>query len=115
MMAPAKAIASAATMALCLMIAPARGTPIKSENAACARLKAVFIARYRVRPSLIDYCDRIDGPRAFYVIVLHSRRDCDSICSTIMGWYAVEKTSGRIFEWDPVDDKVGRRVRARHR
>ena len=43
----------------------------------------------------------------YYVLALHSRRDCDGICSTNMGWFAVEKATGRVFNWDVAEWKLG--------
>jgi hypothetical protein len=31
-----------------------------------------------------------------------------------MGWFAVAKATGRVFEWDMAEDQLGRPVNARH-
>jgi hypothetical protein len=59
--------------------------------------------------SIIAFCDVIpegSSPVGYYVFALHSKRACEGICSSNMGWFAVQKTTGRIFEWD-VEGKLG--------
>ena len=53
-----------------------------------------------------------DSPRGYYVMALHSRRECDGICSTNMGWFAIRRSSGRVFEWDVADMKIGKPLKA---
>ncbi len=60
--------------------------------------------------SAIAFCDLVapdSSPSGYYVLALHSTRKCDGICSTHMGWFAVQKATGRVFEWDMVEDKLG--------
>jgi len=90
---------------------PIRAAPVHSEKAACDRVKARASAVQRFPVSLVASCDPIgqrDSPKGFYVLALHSNRQCDGICSSNMGWFAVEKATGRVFEWDVAEMKLGR-------
>jgi hypothetical protein len=64
-------------------------------------------AHWHISPSTIAFCDHADSPPGYYVLALHSNRHCEGICSTNMGWFAVQKASGRIFEWDVGEQKLG--------
>ncbi len=54
------------------------------------------------------YCDfaTYDDER-WYLIALRSNRKCDGICSNLMGWYAVRRSTGAIHDWDMAAYKVG--------
>lgn len=96
--------------------APAATAPVASEQAACALTKARVVARDHFPVSVIAFCDFIvpeAQPKGFYVLALHSARKCDGICSTNMGWFAVQKATRRVFEWDMVEEKLGPPVRIR--
>jgi hypothetical protein len=106
-----------ATLALALAAAPIQGaTPVgvlkvATEEAACNSVKARVATVEHFDVSVIAFCDFIvkeEQPAGFYVLALHSRRDCDGICSTNMGWFAIEKATGRVFEWDVADCQLGR-------
>jgi len=94
--------------------APLAAQPIKTAKAACATVKVQVSARGHFPISAIAFCDMIpadSSPKELYVLALHGRRhDCDGICSTNMGWFAVQKATGRVFEWDVTEDKLGRAV-----
>lgn len=100
---------------LLLMAAPASTTSgtagaVRTEKAACNRIKGYVSAVEHFPASAIAFCDIIgaaDSPTGFYVMALHSKRQCDGICSTNMGWFAVEKRTGRVFNWDTADMKLG--------
>jgi hypothetical protein len=84
--------------------------PVKTEETACVFVKDRVSAQRHFPVSAIAFCDIIpaeSSPRDYYVLALHSRRDCDGICSTNMGWFAVQKATGRVFEWDVAEDKLG--------
>ena len=73
-------------------------------------VKARVSAKREFSISAIAFCDIIpeaSSPMNYYVLALHSRRDCDGICSTNMGWFAVEKATGRVFNWDVAEWKLG--------
>lgn len=96
-------------------MAPLRAAPVRTQRAACHRAKTRVSAVRHFPASVVAFCDPIraaDSPRDFYVLALHSNRHCDDICSTNMGWFAVEKRTGRVFEWDMAEDKLGEPVSA---
>ena len=95
-----------------LTVAPsARSSPGRSGRAACVVAK-VRVAALLHRPlSRVPFCDTVrdsDVPRGFYLVVLHGR--CrEEICgSTLIGWYAVQRSSGRVFEWDVGESRLGK-------
>ena len=49
-----------------------------------------------------------EGP----VLALHSSRHCEGICSTNMGWFSVQKATGRVLEWDMAEEGLGSPVKA---
>jgi hypothetical protein len=99
--------------ALLLWTAPAQAAPVRTGRAACALAKARVAARLRRAPSSIPGCETIravDSPRGFYVLALRGR--CrEPVCgSTLIGWYAVHKRTGRVFEWDVAELRLGPRI-----
>ena len=57
------------------------------------------------------YCDVTtdeynDHPQ-WWVIGLRSFRKCDGICSNLRGWFAVDRTSGEVREWNVADMVLG--------
>lgn len=94
---------------------PAGAAPVKTAKAACTLAKARAAALGRFPVSAIAFCDIIpadSSPNGYYVMALHGRRHCGGICSTNMGWFAVEKATGRLFEWDVGEQKLGPLVTA---
>lgn len=92
-----------------------RASPVKTEEAACDIAKAAYSARWRLKIVASTSCDIIseaDSPEGFYVLALHSgpRLDCE-LCSTNMGWFAIQKATGDAFEWDTAEMRVGRPIR----
>jgi hypothetical protein len=96
--------------------APVHAAPVETARAACALAKAQVSAQRRISVSRIASCATIravDSPRGFYVLALYGW--CrENICgSTNMGWFAVEKASGRVFDWDAGEQEVGRPIASR--
>ncbi len=90
--------------------------PVKTGKAACNAVKTQVSVSRHFPISAIAFCDIIserDSPKAYYVLALHSRRHCEGICSTNMGWFAVQKPTGRVFEWDVAEEKLGSPVKVR--
>ena len=113
-------IANAAALLLAgcafALAAPADGRPVNSDKAACAIAKARVAARDQFPVSRVAFCEVIpvaESPREYYVLALHSGRSCEYICSTNLGWFAVERSSARVFDWDVGDWAVGSEVRSR--
>jgi hypothetical protein len=92
----------------------AEARPVGTQRAACALVKARIAASWRIAKRRIAFCDVIpwaSSPRDFYVLALHSNRRCDGICSTNLGWFAVRKSDGRLFEWDVGEYRLGSPIR----
>jgi hypothetical protein len=94
-----------------LRLAPsAHAAPVRTGGAACA-VATVRVARSLHRPlSRIPFCETlraVDSPRGFYIVGLRGR--CrEEICgSTLIGWYAVQKRTGRVFAWDVGESRAG--------
>lgn len=61
---------------------------VSSENQACELAKARVTELNRFPKSRIAFCDHVvaaANPVGYYVLALHSDRQCDGICSTNMG------------------------------
>jgi hypothetical protein len=113
----AAALALSAAVLLSLA-ARADSAAITNEKAACELAKARVASQGRFKMSAIAFCDVIVSeaqPRGFFVLGLHGKRhDCGGICgSTLMGWFGVERVSGKVFEWDIEKDRPGREVLAK--
>jgi hypothetical protein len=84
-----------------------------SNEAACEVLIQAFPAASlhsdETKPGAKPLCDESsDSSSRYAVFGLHSDRWCDYMCSSLVGWYAVERTSRRIFDWDISQAIVGR-------
>jgi hypothetical protein len=83
---------------------------------ACKIAKTQVAARSHFPRSKIAFCDHIkaaDGPPGYFVLALHSTRRCEGICSTNMGWFAVQRSTGRVFEWQTGEGELGPEVSPR--
>jgi hypothetical protein len=105
------AMATLAVASTLLIAEPANAAPVTTAKSACAVVKAHIVSRWHIPMRAIAFCDVIpsdSSPHAFYVMALHGkRRDCTGICSTNMGWFAVRKTTGQVFEWDMAEQRPG--------
>lgn len=93
--------------------AAAQTAPVRSEVAACTAATARAAAQLQRAPSSIPGCEPVgaaDSPQGFYVLALRGR--CrETVCgSTLIGWYAVEKGTGHVFEWDVAEWRLGSRI-----
>jgi hypothetical protein len=84
--------------------APPKGA-VSNERAACALLKRRVAELGNLPPSgppgLGWFCDFASGwDRDLFVIALRSNRKCPEICSNLMGWYAIRKSTGEVGEFD---------------
>lgn len=94
-------------------VPPNTATSVMTEDAACNSVKARVAAVRHFEVSIIASCDLIvedAQPEGLYVLALHSNRKCEGICSTNIGWFAIQKATGRVFEWDVADWKLGRPI-----
>lgn len=110
-------LAALALAANAMQIAPpAQAQAVRSRAAACALAETRAASRgYFRRGVVVGSCEgiRADVPRAYYVLVLHSNRRCDYICSSLLGYFAVRRSTGQVFEWDVGEWRLGPEVRPR--
>jgi hypothetical protein len=90
-----------------------------TQEAACLRLKKVVAKLDGIPESgpvgLGWFCDfSTDHADTSYVIALRSNRKCDSPCSTLMGWYAVDWIDGSVHDFDVAEMKIGASLGASH-
>ncbi|WP_168045995.1 hypothetical protein [Brevundimonas alba] len=91
-------------------LSPPNATPVTTAEEACAAVKAHVVSRNSRAASVIAFCDHIpetESPRGYYVMALHSNRECEGICSTNMGWFAVQKSTGDVLDWDVAEWRPG--------
>lgn len=99
--------------ALLLWAAPAHAAPVGTAGAACTAARARVAAQLHRTPSSIPGCETLraaDSPRGIYVVALYGR--CrEPICGSILiGWYAVQKRTGHVFEWNVSEWRLGSRI-----
>jgi hypothetical protein len=96
---------------------PANAAAVTTAKEACAVAKTRVSAERHFPISVVAFCDQVDAaqsPKGYYVLALHGKRpDCTGICSTNMGWFAVRKSDGRVFEWNVSDWKIERAINGR--
>lgn len=88
--------------------------PLLSGSQACSALMARMGSHDGVPTADLEktwFCDIAaddynDHPE-WWVIALRSFRQCDGICSNLRGWFAVNRKSGEVRDWDLEDDTVG--------
>ncbi|HEY1836232.1 MAG TPA: hypothetical protein VGG36_01130 [Rhizomicrobium sp.] len=100
--------------ALALVTATAvNATPVKSETRACALVKHRVAKVWNVPLSEIRFCDFIEpkyAPAGWIVIGPHATptKPTPPIGSTLMGWFAVRKSTGQVFIWNDAEDVPGK-------
>ena len=97
-------------IAFAIAAAVIEAEPVTTAAAACEIVKQRHSARYNYPVSAISACDIIPAarsPHGYYVLALHSTRKCEGICSTNMGWFAVQQSTGRMFDWDIAEWRLG--------
>lgn len=90
--------------------APVQAASVRTKTEACFAVKVRVAADRHFPVSKVAFCDIMslsDSPPGYYVIALHSRRRCDGICSTNMGWFAIHEKTGQVFNFDAAEWKVG--------
>jgi hypothetical protein len=89
----------------------ALAAPVTAEKPACDLAKQRVAEARHIAVSNIAFCEALDPkflPAGLFVLGLHSDRKCPDVCgSTLMGWFAVRKASGEVFEFDIIENKVG--------
>jgi hypothetical protein len=105
-------------LGIAVLLAPLQALPAQpplTQSKACAVLKT--------RVSKVDgipengpigvgwFCDfsRLSD-RQWFVVALRSNRQCEGICSNLMGWYAVNRGTGAVHQYDAADLRVGAKL-----
>ena len=90
-------------------------TGLVTQAVACANLKRT-VANIDHLPlsgpvGIGWFCDFMESTDSeWYVIALRSNRRCEGICSNLMGWYAVDRTSGKVHAYDVAELSVGPQI-----
>jgi hypothetical protein len=59
-------------------------------------------------PGAKPWCDYTSSRYYRYAIIgLHSDRQCGYICSSLAGWFAVDRRTGVIYDWDVAEMRLG--------
>ena len=92
------------------LVPSAHAAQVRTGRAACAVAKVRVAASLHRPLTSIPYCETlraVDSPHGFYIVGLRGR--CrEEICgSTLIGWYAVQKRTGRVFAWDVGESRLG--------
>lgn len=99
-----RAAAAIIVAGLALGLAPsANAGQVRTGRAACTVAKVRVAASLHRPLSRIPYCETltaVDSPRGFYIVGLRGRCRQEICGSTLIGWYAVQKRTGRVFSWD---------------
>ncbi len=87
---------------------------VATAQAACAVATERVTSERRLPISHVAMCDNIaeaDSPDGYYVLAMLAYCKEDVCGSTSMGWFAVEKSTGEVFEIADVTDwRIGRRI-----
>jgi len=58
------------------------------------------------------YCDFATfEDKRWFVIALRSNRQCEGICSNLMGWFAIDRRTGSVHDFDVANLEVGTELR----
>jgi hypothetical protein len=87
--------------------------PTGSVQAACASASSRVTAVRHLPLNHVVHCEGLDSseePSGYQIVGLHG--PCvEEVCgSTLMGWFAVRKENGDVFEYDVGESKLGRPV-----
>jgi hypothetical protein len=81
---------------------------------ACAALKKRMALYDHVATADLDktwFCDITNDDYGahpeWWVIGLRSFRQCEGICSNLRGWFAVNRKTGEVREWNTGEDELG--------
>lgn len=89
---------------------------VVSAEAACALATARVTAARGLPLGHVASCDPVraeDSPVGHHVLGLRAVCNQDLCGSTLMGWFAVEKATGAVFEWDVAEWRPGPEVGGR--
>jgi hypothetical protein len=90
---------------------------VKSNDEACDILKRTALQDHLVargQPSGQYVCEDYSQNGGYFVFGLHFKLDVptDNPQSNLVGWFAVSKKSGRVYEWDMANLTLGPIVQA---
>lgn len=86
---------------------------VTGTEAACTLATAQVTAARGLPPGHVASCDPVregESPAGYQVLGLRAVCDQDLCGSTLMGWFAVEKATGTVFEWDVAEWRLGPEV-----
>ena len=94
-----------------------QATP-SSDSKACSVLKERIGVHDGVPPTALDkiwFCDIAqdpyeENPPDWWVIRLRSSRQCDGICNNLRGWFAVNRLTNEVREFDTDKQSVGDQI-----
>lgn len=104
--------------------APAAAAPAVPEPVAkagpvtpagvCDKIKAAVVASGEYSAAQIDGCFPVEGEDpdnpGFYITRLNAVCQQEVCGSVLLGWYAVEAKTGRVFEWDVATLSMGKEL-----
>jgi len=106
------------SIAFCTVMSFSRAqAQMLSENAACELLKAAALKRHFTNETTppgkyVCYVDHGMSTKDDFVFGLHYffTPPPGWVGSNLVGWYAVDRRDGQIFEWDIAELKLGKRL-----
>ncbi|NBB25301.1 hypothetical protein GVM20_09210 [Porphyrobacter sp. SLTP] len=87
--------------------------PMTSDDQACERVMSVLVANRTFHADQLAGCDggRDDQNPGFYVLRVNGICGDPQGCGTVlMGWYAVEASTGAVHKWDVAEWQLGARI-----
>lgn len=84
-----------------------RPQTVTSEQAACALATAKITVLRGLPATHVARCEPMSGDAEHYALVLYAHCREELCGSTSMGWFAVRKATGEVFEWDVSNEKAG--------
>ncbi|WP_156878177.1 hypothetical protein [Sphingopyxis sp. QXT-31] len=83
---------------------------ISADAKACDLLKASLVANRDFEEKNIAGCDGVVdsfNPPGFRIARVNGYCHEEICGSVLMGWFAVEEDTGRVFEWNVADEELG--------
>ena len=91
---------------------------VRTEAQACSVVQKLVATASGLPPTgpkgMGWFCDHLDPQDKWFVLALRSNRKCEGICSNLMGWYAVNKASGKVHEYNVANLEVGAVIEETH-
>ena len=90
---------------------PAHERLASSDDGVCELITAAVVARGEYREPQVAGCDALSEEPGGYLKTRlngHCREPVSG--SVLLGWYAVQQDTGRVFEWNMAEDAIGREI-----